>query len=223
MTDSTYKTQLYKAKTSPFDISETSEAFWCREGWPLLRRILGNVDGITMIDGEKTTYESKNRMNKGRRLDVEGQAQRKRKGKNVDMVGRDTRDQKDWFIIESMAVWDEFSTKFLHETSVVLFKELHLLASGRTQEVKPEDFVKSARFFAQWTRQIQGIAHLLRVRAAVAGTIQHYQRCLTTMHKQDEDGSGVESDMDDARWLYQDPESPREDQTLGSSPLANLL
>ncbi|KAG0079044.1 hypothetical protein BGZ93_003301, partial [Podila epicladia] len=254
-------TQLYKAKTSPFDISETSEAFWCREGWPLLRRILGNVDGITMIDGEKTTYESKNRMNKGRRLDVEGQAQRKRKGKNVDMVGRDTRDQKDWFIIESMAVWDEFSTKFLHETSVVLFKELHLLASGRTQEVKPEDFVKSARFFAvysggpgfkifqlrptmkspyiflhqahksfvllsapqQWTRQIQGIAHLLRVRAAVAGTIQHYQRCLTTMHKQDEDGSGVESDMDDARWLYQDPESPREDQTLGSSPLANLL
>ncbi|KAI7815748.1 hypothetical protein BC939DRAFT_92300 [Gamsiella multidivaricata] len=211
-----------------------------------------------MIDGEKATYESKNRRNKGRRLDVEGQAPRKRKGKNVDMVGRDIRDQKDWFIVESMPVWDELSTKFLHETSVVLFKELHLLASGRTQDIKLENFVESARFFAvysggpgfktfqlrptkkspyiflhqahrshilpsapqQWTRQIQGIAHLLRVRAAMAGTIQHYQRCLTTM---DEDGSADESDMDDPRWLYQDPESPSEDQTLGSSPLANLL
>ncbi|KAF9177515.1 hypothetical protein BGZ50_008685 [Haplosporangium sp. Z 11] len=254
-------TQLYKARPSPFDISDTSESFWCREGWPLLRRILGNVDGITMIDGEKTTYESRNRRNKDRRLDVEGQVPRKQKGKNVDMVGRDTRNQKDWFIVESMAVWDEFSTKFLHETSVVLFKELHLLASSRVQEAKRKDFVENARFFAvysggpgfetfqlrptkkspyiflhqahvshilpsasqTWTRQIQGIAHLLRVRAAVAGTIQHYQRCLTTVEKQDEDGSGGESDTDDPRWLYQDPESLKGDQTLGSSPLAHPL
>ncbi|KAG0247914.1 hypothetical protein BG011_000733 [Mortierella polycephala] len=254
-------TQLYKARPSPFDISDTSESFWCREGWPLLRRILGNVDGITMIDGEKTTYESRSRRNKDRRLDVEGQVPRKQKGKNVDMVGRDTRNRKDWFIVESMAVWDEFSTKFLHETDVVLFKELHLLASSRIQEAKREDFVENARFFAvysggpgfetfqlrptkkspyiflhqahvshilpsapqSWTRQIQGIAHLLRVKAVVAGTIQHYQRCLTTMEKQDEDGSGGESDGDNPRWLYQDPESLKWDQTLASSPLARLL
>ncbi|KAG0048106.1 hypothetical protein BGZ83_006900 [Gryganskiella cystojenkinii] len=80
-------TQLYKAMPSAFDISDTSESFWCREGWPILRRMLGNVDGITMIDGENTTYESKNRRNKSRRLDVEGQVHRKRKGKNVSMVG----------------------------------------------------------------------------------------------------------------------------------------
>ncbi|KAG9064397.1 hypothetical protein KI688_003585 [Linnemannia hyalina] len=177
-------TQLYKARPSPFNISDTSESFWCREGWSLLRRILGNVNGITMIDGEKTTYESRNRRNKYRRLDVEG--------------------QKDWFIVESMAVWDEFSTKFLHETSVVLFKELHLLASSRVQEAKRKDFVENARFFA----------------AMVAGTIQHYQRCLTTVEKQDEDSSGGESDADDPRWLYQDPESLKGDQTLGSSSLA---
>jgi len=77
-----------------------------------------------MIDGEKTTYESKIRRNKDRRLDVEGLVPRKQKGKNVDMVGRDTRNQKDWFIVESMATWDELSSKFLNEASVTLIKEL---------------------------------------------------------------------------------------------------
>ncbi|KAF9168027.1 hypothetical protein BGX21_010900 [Mortierella sp. AD011] len=258
--NATFRTQLYKANPSPFD-TETSEAFWCREAWPLLRRLLGNVNGITMIDGEKATFESKNRRNKGRRLDVEGSTPRKRKGKNVDIVGRDTRDKKDWFIVESMPGWDEHSTKFLRETSVVLFKELHLLASIRTQEVKQDDFVKNARFFAvysggpgfktfqlrptvkspyiflhqahttyilpsspqTWTRQIQGIAHLLRIRAAMTETIQHYHHCLASMEKQDEDDFSDESDMDDPRWLYQDSESPKEDQTLGSSPLINIV
>jgi hypothetical protein len=70
------------------------------------------------MDGVKTN-ESKSCRNKGRRLDVKGQVPRNQKGKNVDMVGRDVRDQKDWFIIESMAIWDEFSTKFLQETGVV--------------------------------------------------------------------------------------------------------
>jgi len=53
-----------------------------------------------IIDGEKATYESKNRRNRVRRLDVEGLVPRKQKGKNVDMVGRDTRSQKEWFIVE---------------------------------------------------------------------------------------------------------------------------
>ncbi|KAI7815747.1 hypothetical protein BC939DRAFT_92178 [Gamsiella multidivaricata] len=40
-------TQIYKANPSPFDnITETSEAFWCREGWPLLRRILETLMGL---------------------------------------------------------------------------------------------------------------------------------------------------------------------------------
>ncbi|KAF8921699.1 hypothetical protein BGZ58_003994 [Dissophora ornata] len=74
-----------------------------------------------------------------------------------------------------------------------------------------------------WIRQIQRIAHLLRVRALMTETVLHYQRCLTPMEKQDEDGSGGENDLDDPRWLYRNPERFKWDQTLGSSPLAPLL
>ena len=112
---------------------------------------MGNIDGITMIDGEKTTYESKIRRNKDRRLDVEGQVPRKQKGKNVDLVGRDTRSQKDWFIVESMATWDEMSSKYLTEASVTLFKELHMLATSRILEANSEQFVEIARFFAVYS------------------------------------------------------------------------
>ncbi|KAF8952707.1 hypothetical protein BGZ46_003394, partial [Entomortierella lignicola] len=116
--------------------------------------------------------------------------------------------------------------EFLRETGVILFEELHLLASCRIEEVRQEDFVDSARLFAVYSGgpgnglgKSKEFAHLLHVRAAMAETIQHYQYCLTTTEKDD---FGGESDKNDPSWLYQDPESPGEDQTLGNSPLRPL-
>ncbi|KAI1298996.1 hypothetical protein EDD11_006577 [Mortierella claussenii] len=140
--------QLYITKPSPFDNKDLSESFWCREAWPIVKGLLSDVDGLTMIDGEKTGLESGKRKNVGRKVDLEIPAPRKQIGRRLDLVARDTTNKRDWFIVESLKEWDEMSTKFLRELDVTLFKDLHLIASHRLQEQPSPHFRSQARFLA---------------------------------------------------------------------------
>ncbi|KAF9123858.1 hypothetical protein BGW39_008637 [Mortierella sp. 14UC] len=141
-------TQLYISKPCPFGNKDLSESFWCREAWPIMKVLLADVDGLTMIDGEKAGLESGKRRNTGRKVDTETPAPRKQAGRKVDLVARDTTNSRDWFIVESLKEWDEVSTKFLRELDVTLFKELHLIASHRLQEQPHSRFREQARFFS---------------------------------------------------------------------------
>ncbi|KAF9085577.1 hypothetical protein BGX27_003428 [Mortierella sp. AM989] len=91
-------TQLYISKPCPFGNEDLSESFWCREAWPLIKGLLADVDGLTMIDGEKAGLESGKRRNMGRKVDTESPAPRKQAGRKVDLVARDTVNSRDWFI-----------------------------------------------------------------------------------------------------------------------------
>ncbi|KAF9159012.1 hypothetical protein DFQ26_007010 [Actinomortierella ambigua] len=146
-----YSTQLYISKPCPFGNKDLSESFWCREAWPVMKVLLADVDGLTMIDGEKAGLESGKRRNMGRKVDTETPAPRKQAGRKVDLVARDTINSRDWFIIESLKEWDEVSTKFLRELDVTLFKDLHLIASHRLQEQPHARFRKQARFFSMYS------------------------------------------------------------------------
>ncbi|KAG0250182.1 hypothetical protein BG011_008585 [Mortierella polycephala] len=141
-------TQLYISKPCPFGNKDLSESFWCREAWPIMKVLLADVDGLTMIDGEKAGLESGKRRNTGRKVDTETPAPHKQDGRKVNLVARDTTDSRDWFIVESLKEWDEVSTKFLRELDVTLFKELHLIASHRLQEQPHSRFREQARFFS---------------------------------------------------------------------------
>ncbi|CAO3572852.1 unnamed protein product [Mortierella alpina] len=144
-------TQLYISKPWPFGNKDLSESFWCREAWPIIKVLLSDVDGLTMIDGEKAGLESGKRRNVGRKADAETPTPRKQIGRKVDLVARDTTNGRDWFIVESLKEWDEFSTKFLRELDVTLFKDLHLIASHRLQELPLDQFRKQARFFSMYS------------------------------------------------------------------------
>ncbi|KAF9290208.1 hypothetical protein BGZ68_007679 [Mortierella alpina] len=141
-------TQLYVSKPCPFGNKDLSESFWCREAWPIMKVLLADVDGLTMIDGEKAGLESGKRRNAGRKADTETPAPRKQVGRKIDLVARDTTNGRDWFIVESLKEWDEASTKFLRELDVTLFKDLHLIVSHRLQEQPHTQFHKEARFFS---------------------------------------------------------------------------
>ncbi|KAF8933613.1 hypothetical protein BGZ47_010785 [Haplosporangium gracile] len=143
--------QLYISKPCPFGNKDLSESFWCREAWPIIKVLLADVDGITMIDGEKAGLESGKRKNMGRKVDTEAPAPRKQAGRKVDLVARDTTNNRDWLIVESLKEWDEVSTKFLRELDVTLFKDLHLIASHRLQEQPHNQFRKQARFFSMYS------------------------------------------------------------------------
>ncbi|KAF9994470.1 hypothetical protein BGZ79_000781 [Entomortierella chlamydospora] len=182
-------THLYTAKPSPFGNSKLSETYWSRQGWPIVKELFSDIDGITMVDGEKHGLESTKRNGKNRRLDIEGSSPRKPGGKKLDLVARDTTNNRDWFIVESMKDWDETSTKFLHETSITLFKQLHLIASHRIQEARSSSFKNNAR--------------------CVAETIEQYSQA----------SLDDEVDGEDESWIYDDNHRPVEDVTLGSSPL----
>jgi hypothetical protein len=116
-----------------------------------MKVLLADVDGLTMIDGEKAGLESGKRRNMGRKVDTESLAPRKLAGRKVDLVARDTINGRDWFIIESLKEWDEVSTKFLRELDVTLFKDLHLITSHRLQEQSHNRFRKQARFFSMYS------------------------------------------------------------------------
>ncbi|KAF9091343.1 hypothetical protein BGX27_002048 [Mortierella sp. AM989] len=101
-----------------------------------------------MVDGDKRGAESTKRKGKDRRLDIEGSAPRKPGGKKIDIIARDTINERDWLCIECMKEWDETSTKFLRENGVLLFKELHLIASHRLREANSVIYKDNARFFS---------------------------------------------------------------------------
>ncbi|KAF9374961.1 hypothetical protein BGX21_003974 [Mortierella sp. AD011] len=143
--------QLYITKPCPFDNTELSESFWSREAWPIMKGLLSDVDGLTMIDGEKAGLESGLRKNKDRKADMEAPTPRRKCGRKLDLVARDTTDKRDWFIVESHKEWDEQSTKFLYELDVTLFRDLHLIASHRLQEQPSPHFRSQARFFAVYS------------------------------------------------------------------------
>ncbi|KAF9953643.1 hypothetical protein BGZ65_004541 [Modicella reniformis] len=143
--------QLYTAKPCPFGNKDLSESFWCREAWPIMKRLLSDVDGLTMIDGEITGLESEKRRNMGRKVDMETPPSSKQSGRRLDLVARDTTNKRDWFVVESLEEWDEVSTTFLRELDVTLFRELHLIASHRLQEQPSSHFHNQACFFAVYS------------------------------------------------------------------------
>ncbi|KAG0233307.1 hypothetical protein BGW42_007505 [Actinomortierella wolfii] len=215
-------TQLYVSKPSPFGNKDLSESFWCREAWPIMKVLLADVDGLTMIDGEKAGLESGKRRNVGRKFDTETPAPRKQSGRKVDLVARDTTNSRDWFIVESLKEWDEVSTKFLRELDVTLFKDLHLIAPHRLQEQSCARFRKQARSHVlpsttgTWKQQAQGLAHLLQVRACATETVKLYEACSNEETEDDSEEEEVESD---GEWLYCSSSSHVFDDTLGSSPM----
>lgn len=143
-----YRSHLYKANPSPFGNERLSEAYWAREAWPLLKDLLSDVDGITMVDGEKHGHESTKRNGQNRRLDQEGQNPRKPGGNKLDLAARDLVNQRDWLVGEAKKEWDELGTNFLREVGVKLFKHLHLVAEHRLQENGSMAFKNKSKFFA---------------------------------------------------------------------------
>lgn len=116
-----------------------------------MKGLLSDVDGLTMIDGEKSGLESGKRKNTGRTVDPEIPTARKKVGRKLDLVARDTTNKRDWFIVESLKDWDEVSTKYLRELDVTLFKDLHLIASHRLQEQSSAQFHSAARFLSVYS------------------------------------------------------------------------
>ncbi|KAI7823521.1 hypothetical protein BC939DRAFT_158624 [Gamsiella multidivaricata] len=113
-----------------------------------MKGMLSDVDGLTMIDGEKAGLESGKRRDIVRKVDVETPTPREQSGRTLDLVARDTTNKRDWFVVENLKEWDEMSTKFLREVDVTLFKDLHLIASHRLREQPSIHFRSQARFFA---------------------------------------------------------------------------
>lgn len=142
------RTSLYAEEPSAFANSALTEAFWCREAWPLLMNLLSDVHGISMIDGEKQGFESAQHRNHERRADMESAPPRKRSGAKLDLVAHDFVNKLDWFVVENPKEWDQHSTKFLAELGVKLFRNLHLIAVHRLAEAPSADFREEARFFS---------------------------------------------------------------------------
>lgn len=95
---------LYEKRPSPFLVN-LPEAFWGRCSWPLLADFLYDVDNIYVIDGEKGGLESSRRRNEGRKWIPDGKTPPKRRGKRVDLIGRDVLQERDW--IETGSSWNE--------------------------------------------------------------------------------------------------------------------
>ncbi|KAF9904781.1 hypothetical protein EC991_002351, partial [Linnemannia zychae] len=139
--------RIYKMDPSPFVADNLSEAFWARTSWPLLKELLDDVTGVLMVDGEKAGIESSLRRNKSRKSEGDATS-RRRTGRKLDLVARNLIRKEDWFIVESMHVWDQTSPKFLVEANVDLFREIHTIMVHRLQQAKNDEFQKNARFFS---------------------------------------------------------------------------
>ncbi|KAF9578614.1 hypothetical protein BGW38_005497, partial [Lunasporangiospora selenospora] len=140
-------TQLYVTNPCPFD-KDLPESFWSREGWPILKDLLWDVDGLTMIDDAKVILESGKRKNMRRKVDMGLTTSRKQTGRKLDLVARDTTNMRDWFIVENIKDWDEMSTNYLRELDMALFKDLHFIARRRLQDQYFVKFRSKARFFS---------------------------------------------------------------------------
>ncbi|KAF8934369.1 hypothetical protein EDD21DRAFT_414903 [Dissophora ornata] len=86
-------------------IKDLSKSFWCREAWPIMKGLLSDVDGLTMIDVEKADLESGKRRNMRRTM--EAPTPRKQIGRKLDLVARDRTNKRDWFVAKSLREWDE--------------------------------------------------------------------------------------------------------------------
>ncbi|KAF9165746.1 hypothetical protein DFQ26_009428 [Actinomortierella ambigua] len=140
---------LYSSIPSPFEVNDLTESYWGRVAWPPLKSLLADVNGVTMIDGEKQGYETSRRRNHDRHADMEGGVPRKQAGDKLDTLACDTTNKRDWMIVENCREWDESSTKYLQELEVKLFKNLHLIAAHRLEELKHRPgFADDARFFS---------------------------------------------------------------------------
>ncbi|KAF9079337.1 hypothetical protein BGX23_004351, partial [Mortierella sp. AD031] len=242
-------THLYKMNPTLFGNKEITETFWTREAWPLIKKLLDDVDGLTLIDGEKSGVESARRKNEGRAVGSEGSASRKQLGRKLDLVVRDTFDNKDWFFVESDRVWDKYAIKQLKEMEFVLFKELHLIAMHRLQDQDSLVFRHSARFFAMYSggvgfqtmelRACRQSGHVMLVHTydvfklfcrPTAWTVQSQGiRHLLQVRACVKETIGLFHSVDaveEARkslgnheWLYRQPTTDVYDGTLGSSPL----
>ncbi|KAG0195831.1 hypothetical protein BGX28_000552, partial [Mortierella sp. GBA30] len=84
---------------------------------------------------------NKNRKSEG---DV---TRRRRIGRKLDLVARNLIKKEDWFIVENMHAWDQTYPKFLVETNVDLFREIHTIMVHRLQQAKNDEFQRNARFF----------------------------------------------------------------------------
>ncbi|KAF9172437.1 hypothetical protein BGX20_005652 [Mortierella sp. AD010] len=134
------RTHLYRAKPSPFENNGLSETYWRRQAYPILEDLLSDIDGITMVDGEEQDFGSTTRKDKHRKMDLETLRVRKELGRKPDLIARDTTNSRDWLVVESVPDWDE--------SDVLLFKELHMIATHRTEEASSSQFRDSARFFS---------------------------------------------------------------------------
>ncbi|CAG8594225.1 14754_t:CDS:10 [Acaulospora morrowiae] len=139
--------RLYSKTPSLFSMNDLSEAFWAHNSWPLLTELLDDMDNLCMIDREKSGIESGKRRNSDRKYHSDTQTPKKRVGRKVDLVVRDVVQKKDYMIVERMKDWDEYSTKFLKETSVDLFRETHTIMMHRLQDTGNEELWDKGRFF----------------------------------------------------------------------------
>ncbi|KAF9967232.1 hypothetical protein BGZ73_000656, partial [Actinomortierella ambigua] len=229
-------TSLYAEEPSPFTNSTLTEAFWCREAWPLLKNLLSDVKGISMIDGEKQGTESSRHRNRNRIADLESSTARKRSGAKLDLIAHDSVNKRDWFMVESPKEWDEQSTKFLTELDVKVFRNLHLIAAHRLAELHSTEFRKEARFFSLYaggrgfvTMELRPcpasgyvmLAHtydkfILPATECMKTTIATYNEC----NRKQEEATTRDEDSDHDTWLYQQPSrSHVYDPTLCSSPI----
>ncbi|KAG0227462.1 hypothetical protein BGW42_002936 [Actinomortierella wolfii] len=141
-------TSLYAEEPSTFSNSALTEAFWRREAWPLLKNLLSDVHGVSMIDGENQGTESARHRNHKRRADMECPPARKRDGAKLDLIAHDSVNKRDWLVVASPEDWDQHSTKTLVELGDKLLRDLHRIATHRLAEEPSVAFRETARFFS---------------------------------------------------------------------------
>ncbi|KAG0229625.1 hypothetical protein BGW41_002926 [Actinomortierella wolfii] len=176
-------------------------AFLSWEAWPIMKVLLADVDGITMIDGEKAGLESGKRRNMGRKLDTEAPAPRKQAGRK-EVSHAQFRKKARFFSVYSGG--RGFKTM---EMRTCPFSPFIMLVHMYDSYLLPSTT-------GTWKQQAQGLAHLLQVRACVTTTLNMYDAC---------SGEGTaddsEEDDSDGEWLYDSTSVRVYDNTLGSSPM----
>ncbi|KAF9947431.1 hypothetical protein BGZ65_008814, partial [Modicella reniformis] len=124
-----------------------SESYWRRMAWPPLSSLLSDVIGISMVDGEKASFEEAKHLNEHRKVDTDGKPRRLLTGGKLDLRARQFSRKMDWVVIESPKTWAQKSTKWLFEFDVKIVKHVHLIVQHRLQEVPTAKFRNEARFF----------------------------------------------------------------------------
>jgi hypothetical protein len=125
-------------------VEDLSEAWWARQAWPAWMDLLNDVEGIFMVDGEKSGIDSTRRRNMDRQHNPDGTS-RKKTGKKLDLICRDEIQKQDWMVVERMRTWDTKSTKYLKEVEHVVIRETATITQNRISDA-PSAFRDSCRF-----------------------------------------------------------------------------